>query len=256
MKLRIYSDLHTEFGKFKIPEPCKETILVLAGDIGVGCSSRAFVANACLNFKAVVLVLGNHEFYNQNMGELLNRWDTIAEETEGLHVLMGDGCTIGGIDFFGDTMWTDLNQEDIVTRTLVNYSMNDFRCIRLGEEVRYGYGSKSAPSLHADQSIVMHKLFLDRLSVELDRSTDNPLVVVTHHCPSKLCIDEARYGKSELNYAYYSNLEHLVDHPRIKYWISGHTHNTVRSGKLLMNCRGYVGHELNDKFDPMFEVTI
>lgn len=256
MKLRIYSDLHTEFGRFRIPNPCKDTILILAGDIGIGCSHRAFVEKTCLDFKAVILVLGNHEFYNQNMMSIHKRWQEVEYDIPNLHLLLGSRHTICGIDFFGDTMWTDLNQGDIVTKQMVNYMMNDFKCIRLGEEVNYGYGSKSAPPFTADQSIVLHHYFLDKLEIELARKTDNPLVVVTHHCPSKKCVDSERYGESELNYAYYSNLDYLVEHPRIKYWISGHTHTTVRKDKLLMNCRGYVGHEINEEFDPMFEVTV
>ena len=66
MKIQLMSDLHFEFGwKMKLT-PHKDTILVLAGDIDSRHKNLGdFIKYACDNYKEVIMVAGNHEFYHR-----------------------------------------------------------------------------------------------------------------------------------------------------------------------------------------------
>ena len=73
-------------------------------------------------------------------------------------------------------------------------------------------------------------------------------VVCTHHTPSYASI-HPRYANSELmNGAYTSDLsEFILDHPKIKLWTHGHTHEDfdymIGTTRVVCNPRGYSGYE-------------
>jgi hypothetical protein len=73
-------------------------------------------------------------------------------------------------------------------------------------------------------------------------------VVVGHHAPSKLST-KPRYQHDVLvNGAYSSSLDDFIlDHPQIKLWTHGHTHDVfdyqIGSTRVICNPRGYDGHE-------------
>jgi len=77
---------------------------------------------------------------------------------------------------------------------------------------------------------------------------DQKFVVVGHHAPSKAST-HPRYAKEELmNGGYSSSLdEYIMDHPQIKLWTHGHTHEDfdymVGSTRVVCNPRGYDGYE-------------
>ena len=71
MFVRYMSDIHLEFGWMQllsVPED-KDTVLVLAGDIGLIFNQDQldtlgrFLVDASVQFRAVIYVLGNHEHY-------------------------------------------------------------------------------------------------------------------------------------------------------------------------------------------------
>ena len=64
MKLRILSDLHTEFADFVPPETDAEAE-TLAGDIGVGAEGMRW-ATRHYPVRPVIYVPGNHEFYGHD----------------------------------------------------------------------------------------------------------------------------------------------------------------------------------------------
>jgi hypothetical protein len=77
---------------------------------------------------------------------------------------------------------------------------------------------------------------------------DQKFVVVGHDAPSKLST-HPRYQKEEImNGGYSSDLsEFIMDHPQIKLWTHGHTHEEfdymIGSTRIVCNPRGYDGHE-------------
>jgi hypothetical protein len=81
-----------------------------------------------------------------------------------------------------------------------------------------------------------------------ERAQPLPVVVVTHHAPSKLSIKPKYQHDQLMNGGYSSDLsEFILDHPEIRVWTHGHTHDTfdytVGDTRVLCNPRGYAGYE-------------
>ena len=83
-----------------------------------------------------------------------------------------------------------------------------------------------------------------------------PVVVVTHHAPSKMSTKPRYQNDTIMNGAYSSDLsEFILDHPEIKVWTHGHTHDNfdymIGSTRIICNPRGYKGYEQQaEDFDP------
>jgi hypothetical protein len=75
-----------------------------------------------------------------------------------------------------------------------------------------------------------------------------PVVVVTHHSPSKLSTHPHYANDTIMNGAYSSNLEEFIlDNPEIIGWHHGHTHHAfkyqVGETWIMCNPRGYKNYE-------------
>jgi Icc-related predicted phosphoesterase len=73
-------------------------------------------------------------------------------------------------------------------------------------------------------------------------------VVVGHHAPSKLSTHPRYADEVLINGAYSSNLnEFILDHPQIKLWTHGHTHEpfdySIGETRIIANPRGYIKYE-------------
>jgi Icc-related predicted phosphoesterase len=82
-------------------------------------------------------------------------------------------------------------------------------------------------------------------------------IVVTHHLPLPQSI-HVKYGASDLNPSFASNLEDLMGSP-VSLWIHGHTHESfdyvVNGTRIVCNPRGYLPMEPNAAFDPVFTLV-
>ena len=87
----------------------------------------------------------------------------------------------------------------------------------------------------------------------------SPVVVVTHHAPSKQSI-EAQQRESVLSAAYASNLDEFIETYQPNLWVHGHMHNSsdYKLGKtrVLCNPRGYETFQRNMEFEPSLTVII
>jgi hypothetical protein len=75
-----------------------------------------------------------------------------------------------------------------------------------------------------------------------------PVVVVTHHAPSKMSTKPCYQNDTIMNGAYSSDLsDFILDHPEIKVWTHGHTHDNfdymIGGCRIICNPRGYKGYE-------------
>lgn len=252
MDCRLWSDLHTEFGKFKYnaQDGDENRTLILAGDIGVGASHRAFVEQMCDIFKYVVIVLGNHEFYNNEVVETRERWANIELGIDNLHLLDDETRILDGVRFIGGTLWTDMDGDDFQVKEMAKRGMNDYAVCRFKE-------TGTVPIfLQPHHTVAMHYRTREFIEAELQKQHDGPTVVVTHHLPLWGCIDPQFRGH-HLNGAYASNLESFFRDYEFDVWVHGHTHEIVRledvyGKRIYCNPRGYVGHEVCDNFDPEF----
>ena len=277
VKLRVYSDLHLEFGNFKIPNPSLDEVLVLAGDIGVGKSARNWLEKYIPQFKAVIYVAGNHEFYNNNIDKILDYWKNV-DLGPTFHFLENDTVTIDDTLFVGATFWTDFKGGTDIdamweyNMKIAKASMNDYYTIKkyATKEEAHAAGQyawsvkkdKQECSITPTFTVLKHLSSYAFIWETLRENTNKKVVVVTHHTPSKVHLNRDRYPVSALDAAYWSDCSKLLNN--MKYspdvWISGHTHKTVDVveglTRLVSNPRGYVGHDLNKAFDEGFTIDV
>jgi predicted phosphodiesterase len=263
MKISICSDVHLEFGELDILNTDDADVLVCAGDItlarAVKTSSNAespyyetylatknFFDQASREFDTVIYVAGNHEFYNYKWNktlEVLSDWT--VDNYNNVYFLEDNHLRVNGVEFYGSTLWTDMNNMDPLTMMDIQYSMNDYAKIT--------YDSGTFRKLKAKDSVSRHVNSKNRLRGFVN-STDLPVVVVTHHGPSSLSNHPRYPANDSVNWAYYSNLEEdILDFNNVPLWFHGHTHNPhdyhIGNTRVVCNPRGYIGYEsLANKF--------
>jgi len=273
MKIGLTSDIHLEFGDWYPVNPEGGDVLILSGDIMVASDFygthrterfQNFLANCKKEWSEVVYVMGNHEHYNGDFAEssgLLRE----ACQPLGIHFLDKECVTIKGVTFIGGTLWTDMNGGDEMTIRSIASTMNDFNVIRnsnrvatfrlFDEKNNVKFAERKAKFSPSD-AIQDHEKFLGYIRTMIEGKFDQKFVVVGHHAPSRKST-ALRYEHEELmNGGYSSDLEHfIVDHPQIKLWTHGHTHElfdyVVGETRIVCNPRGYIGYERgSEAVDP------
>lgn len=110
LKLLIMSDLHIDMAMMSVVVDgrridAEADVVVLAGDIAEGLRSPEWARHAFPD-KEIILVAGNHEFYDRYWNRNLTRIRQRSKELD-VHFLENDATEIGGIRFLGCTLWTD-----------------------------------------------------------------------------------------------------------------------------------------------------
>jgi Icc-related predicted phosphoesterase len=299
MKLALTSDIHLEFEDWYPVNPEGADVLILSGDIMVASELKMtdtlraekfnnFLDNCVKEYKHVVYVMGNHEHYHGDFAESANVLRK-ACDSRGIHFLDNDTVTIDDVTFIGGTLWTDMNKGDPLTLYHVNKAMNDFRVVKNSNRV-VNYKSqvlKEKPVGMTDEEWMQipheqrvrlvfntrtskfcpedayeeHKKTLDYIRTVIEGKFDKKFVVVGHHAPSRLST-HPRYASDDLmNGAYSSSLdEFIMDHPQIKLWTHGHTHELfdymIGSTRIACNPRGYVGYERGSEKDEPYRAKV
>jgi predicted phosphodiesterase len=250
MLFHILSDLHLEyqpdinsFEKFitKFPQliknidinNTKDTILILAGDIGYPSSSNYFeFLKSCCNFyRYVIFVSGNHEYFYSDFDTINKLLIDESFKIPNLFFLLNDSITIDNYRFIGTTLWTNVDKH---SKHYVYGSMNDYNTIKLKNKY-----------INVDDTNNFHQEQLEfieyQLGIEYPEIIKN--IVITHHLPSKKLIDQKYIKYGSLNKAFYTDCEYLFDTYKIKAWICGHSHTpintTINDTKLILNPFGY-----------------
>jgi len=269
MKINVISDLHLDFADLTLPGG---DVLILSGDI---CEARRlkkdmynpdmvlfeherkdqrpdryyrFFEEECSKYREVVMVMGNHEHYGF---QYQKTYAHIASQLpDNVTLLENQTHTIDDVIFVGCTLWTDMNQSDPLTMFHMKSQMNDYRQVTMFNESKNVYHRLDPERTVADH--YKSKVYIQQI-VEAD-----PLkkyVVVTHHAPSKSSTHPHYINDTLMNGAYSSDLsEFILDHPQIKFWTHGHTHDPfdymIGSTRIICNPRGYSGYEARaNKFD-------
>lgn len=260
LKLRICSDIHTEFyakDLHKIPKIAleilpelkddPETVLVLAGDIGSmhkPMCLKAFLDAVAPRFKKVLYTKGNHEAYGGSLRTVDEKIQALVPENV-LFIPQGS-FEIEGQRFHLTTLWTDFDGQNPVSMWNAGRMMNDYRVV---EGFIEGYNATPEDSL---------ALHLKAMKF-LEESVDEGDVIVTHHAPSFQSVD-TRFKSSDLNGAYASNLEQFILDRKPKLHIHGHMHSPkdyfIGSTRIICNPRGYVHHGEGDEYNPRLVVEI
>jgi Icc-related predicted phosphoesterase len=248
MKILSYSDLHLEFRNgWSLPDGLEGDILILAGDIILFNDFPPLFRLLRKWSKPVLYVAGNHEYYCGDPMRKLDRTfkNLLANELAQVHFLNNEAVTIGGVNFFGGTMWTDFNAGDEKAMRDAEHGMNDFSRI-----------CKDITHLTPEESINFHKEFKSALKSWLKLPLTGPRVVVTHHAP--VVNPKTQYQDSMLQPAFNAtDMQDLIKKYQPDVWIYGHTHEcdnqSIGKTRIISNQLGYLHwsgyYECNDLFD-------
>ena len=271
MKFALASDLHLEFGDIILKNTENADVLVLSGDICVakelnavdnndilGTSSKSnryhnFFQNCCAEFKDVIYIMGNHEYYH---GDFAKSFAHIKEKLAyltNLHIMEKEFKTFDSVTFIAGTLWTDMNKEDPLTLSGIKSYMNDYRIIEDSSEPVYyrdadGNSQTRVGKFTPEKSVDEHKAMLMVIDEVTKDIPNGRFVVVGHHSPSKLSTKPQYEHDTLVNGAYSSDLsEFILDRPQIKVWTHGHTHHEfdykVGETRIVCNPRGYANYE-------------
>ena len=259
MKIRVFSDIHLEWGPFVIPEreEDKNTVLVLAGDIGKAVvveRIKDFIESASSRFKNVVYIMGNHEHYDFKFDNTYKEIKSVLQEFDNVYFLEKEAVIIDDVKFICASLWTDFDGDRYMTKLECQFGMNDYACIGFPEE-EIGYRVLTPDDVLEDhykaKDFIIHSL--------ANTPSGMKKVVVTHHAPSSKSIDPIFFGDRR-NGAYVSNLEPIMYEYKPNLWIHGHTHSnmdyTIDETRVFCNPRGYFKYEENPKFrlDSVIEI--
>ncbi len=220
---------------------------------------RRFLNEEMPKYCKVIYVAGNHEHYNNSYDDTHTRLR--RELPDNVYLLENESVQIDDVHFFAGTFWTDMNKGDPISMQVVKQGMMDFKCIKFGHGIKmdtmYGdsYWTNSFTPAYAKS--IFHET-VENLKQFLVGKENEKVVVVSHHAPSPQSVHENYKSDFHMNAGYHSHLdEFIMDHPQIKFWVHGHTHDPVDymigSTRILSNPRGYAGYEMQaNVFDPNF----
>ena len=237
MKIQFISDLHLEFREnflFIKSNPLEVTgdILILAGDTFYLSDSIMPHINfwkwASDNYQQVMLVPGNHEFYDN--GDITARgdsWKCMFLPNVGYYY--NQVIRFGETDIILSTLWSHIREEN---EFCVFRSMNDFR------QILYNGHRLCPEDFNAE-----HDKCLAFIKQSVIESTAKHIVVVTHHIPTLKAVAKHQKNNSVSN-AYVTELDDFIADSQIDYWIYGHSHENIDTEidttKIVSNQLGYV----------------
>jgi Icc-related predicted phosphoesterase len=258
VKIALASDLHVEFGDIDLVNTGAADLLIVAGDMCMlkdldkqserGDTARNFFLRVSQAWPRTLYVMGNHEHYSGDFAKGTDRFRTFCEVhgINNITLLDKESVVIDDYDFHGGTLWTDFNDMDTYTMHNAATAMNDYHAVKNSHDT---VSWKFLPK-HALRD---HQKMRNYLQVVMDNyresgRTDNRVVVITHHAPSKSSVHEKYSHDKLMNGNFYTDMdEFILANPQIQLWVHGHMHDPFDYGiggtRVVCNPRGYVQYE-------------
>lgn len=252
MKIRLLSDLHTEFRLPYKTHPMSEyrgeDVLVLAGDIASGATNTKAVIQHFLDlgFPHVVYVPGNHEYYGSTLKHFDDKLLAWCEQTRGVHFLRPGQVIIDEVVFTGGTLWTNF-MDNPFSQSVAKRVINDFRQIK-------NFQTKDAYELYYKHLDYIKQSYQNRRE-------GYKTVVVTHFLPARECIAPRWRGGDLINDYFANDLGSWIAEMTDTTWLFGHTHDSmdfyIGDTRMVCNPHGYY-NALNDGigFDPFKTIEL
>ena len=234
MKLRLLSDLHMEGYSYSY-EYAGEDLVVLAGDIHTQNRHRNLLDQIPSNVD-VIMVAGNHEYYGAEFDSMNTFFAGLQNRYTNFYYLQNKSFRIGGVDFFGGTMFTDFNLygDPVQAARDAAKGISDFSWINKRDA--NGIDKRWTTEDH----VAEHEHYCAMLNTWLQATEGKKRVVISHFVPHPVATDPQFEG-SALNPYFIANMEKYMGWSGL--WLFGHTHHSVDTmvGKtrLLSNPRGY-----------------
>ncbi|MDC1299919.1 metallophosphoesterase family protein [bacterium] len=222
MYLQVLSDVHVDSNHKKFPKISKKAdVIVYAGDVGENFSRvRDYFNSVRVCTKVpIVYILGNMEYYGKVFHGCSAQYADWLSQIPDLHILDKTSVDINGVAFLGCTLWTDFDDYRYLGKR--SDASNDFaRMRKLDRFCRI-------TSMEMSDIILEHSASKESLIREFKRHSGKDSVVLTHHCPSNLCVHEDNKDDPYLC-LYCIEMSDIMIHYRPKVWVYGHTHKSCR----------------------------
>lgn len=224
----VVSDLH--LSSHKKPKKQVEMLprdvdgIIVAGDVStVSKYVLPYLKLLCDNFKHVIYVSGNHDYYDISPAELL---DIKAScKLSNLSWLENETVTVGTTKLCGTTLWHPKTKNTELLGRSTDGALPQFSDARHIKEYE-GFPYRA------------HQAAMAFLTAE---ATDGA-IVVTHHAPSFSSVEVNYLGNPFTDFYVAPAAQVLLEERRLL-WIHGHTHcvNDYRLGssRVLTNVLGY-----------------
>ena len=236
--LQILSDVHLELRNKPIEVNRFSPYLALLGDIGHPFSFlyREFVARMSQQFEHVILVAGNHEYYNTGKEqhthqEIEAQIRYIAQSLKNVTFLQNESIMLDGVRLLGTTLWTHIPAEKF---DYVQYAMSDYnRCFLTSNGGRFTPAATST----------WHDIATTYIDTQLRQYPNMPTIILTHHAPVSIGeVHPPRFRDDQLRCCYATNLTHFLKPPVVA-WAYGHTHwpfdKQIQGVRVLSNPEGH-----------------
>jgi len=246
-KFQLLSDIHLEFSKTLEnlpPIPNVAPYLFLVGDIGYPSkeSYSKFLFEQSTRFKAVLVLAGNHEFYNTTYQRGKRDIFNICQQRKNLYFMDKNSLLIDGVRILGTTLWSFVPDEH--TRT-ISMSLNDYFSIYFEES---DSPESNKHRLTVAETNAFHSQELTWLKEEIEKASkaEEPVIVLTHHAPSFRNTSNPKHNGSPVSHAFQTDLESMLKKPLLA-WCFGHTHYSsdqkINGVRVVSNQVGYLAYE-------------
>lgn len=241
MKIQFVSDLHLELADNsrylqQHPLPVTGDVLLLAGDTiyleQEHLMKHPFWQWASENYKQVIAVPGNHEYYAYyDLASVApsRRWELFPN----VHICSNTVEHLSeDIDVICSTLWAHI---DLQNAYYTEQYVSDFHRILFSEE-----------RLTTANFNRTHQQCVESIKQAVTASQAKTKIVLTHHVPSPLVMSD-EFAGSRINGAFVADLTDYIKHSDIDYWIFGHSHRTlcdlIGHTQVLSNQLGYVARD-------------
>jgi 3',5'-cyclic AMP phosphodiesterase CpdA len=251
LRCHFLSDLHLERQDFAWPLPHGD-VLIIAGDL---CNASAldpaphdlnalrqrdrvmrFADSVRKCFKHVLMVAGNHEHYDGVFDDTIV---LLRRHLPHFTVLSDEAVEIGGVSFYGSTLWTNFEGGSVACMNRLRRGVGDYFFVK--RRLRDGLGTQRLHKFQPEDALAGFSAGVAALEQHV-RRTALKTVVITHHAPSLQGLNPL-HTKLGRDAADASDLDMLIASlATVPFWVHGHTHiqRNYRIGETLVraNCRG------------------
>eukprot|EP00792_Barthelona_sp_PAP020_P006659 TRINITY_DN3052_c1_g2_i1.p2 TRINITY_DN3052_c1_g2~~TRINITY_DN3052_c1_g2_i1.p2 ORF type:complete len:281 (-),score=67.68 TRINITY_DN3052_c1_g2_i1:2439-3281(-) len=230
---QLISDLHLEFFDnltqaietlhIHLADENHSKILIVCGDV---CSLETanktifdeFFHYISSEFKQIIYVAGNHEYYGSNFRLTLNEIKARLLSYDNIKFLEKDSIKINNLTIVGTTLWSLPDKHCL--KFFKSFS-SDFKCIK----------NPSEGIVSSLDFIIEHKKCLEYLeNVMNNLESEERVLIASHHVPGLCDVIDRHVRRKELVSLYGSDLrEFLCRHKnKIVLWCCGHCHQQIR----------------------------